>query len=98
MQIMKKKIGIILVVLINFVLIAVLLIQESFLSIYNVENLEILSRDLDMIQNIVSTQEITQISTILLKNRDLINISCLSIMGVTILIALILIISSKNKK
>lgn len=95
---MKKKIGIILVVLINFMLIAVLLIQESFLSIYSVENLEILSRDLDMIQNIVPTQEITQISTILLKNRDLITISCLSIMGVTILITLILFITQKNHK
>ena len=95
---MKKKIGIILVVLINFMLIAVLLIQESFLSIYNVENLEILSRDLDMIQNIVPTQEISQISTILLKNRDLITISCLSIMGVTILITLILFITKKKIK
>lgn len=95
---MKKKIGIILVIFINFVLVGVLLIQEAFLSIYSVENLEILSRDLDTIQKFIPTQDISQITMILLKNRDLITISCLSIMGVTMLIALILIISSKNRK
>ena len=86
------------VVFINFVLIGVLLIQEAFLSIYSVENLEILSRDLDTVQNFIPTQDISQITMILLKNRELIMVSCLSIMGVTILIALILIISSKNRK
>ena len=95
---MKKKIGIILVVFINFVLISVLLIQEAFLSIYSVENLEILSRDLDTVQNFIPTQDISQITVVLLKNRELITISCLSIMGVKILITLILIISSKNKE
>ena len=95
---MKKKIGIILVVFINFVLIGVLLIQEAFLSIYSVENLEILSRDLDTIQKFIPTQDISQITVMLLKNRELITISCLSIMGVTIFITLILIISSKNRK
>ena len=95
---MKKKIGIILVVFINFVLISVLLIQEAFLSIYNVENLEILSRDLDTVQNFIPAQDISQITVVLLKNRELITIFCLSIMGVTILIALILIISSKSEK
>lgn len=95
---MKKKLGIILVIFINFILIGVLLIQEAFLSIYSVENLEILSRDLDTVQNFVPTQDISQVTMILLKNRELITISCLSIMGATILIALILIISSKNRK
>ena len=95
---MKKKIGIILVVFINFVLIGVLLIQEAFLNIYSVENLEILSRDLDTIQKFIPTQDISQITIVLLKNRELITVSCLSIMGVTILIALILIISAKNRK
>lgn len=95
---MKKKIGIILVIFINFVLIGVLLIQEAFLSIYSVENLEILSRDLDTVQKFIPTQDISQVTMILLKNKELITISCLSIMGVTILIALILMISSKNRK
>lgn len=95
---MKKKLGIILVIFINFILIGVLLIQEAFLSIYSVENLEILSRDLDTVQNFVPTQDISQVTMILLKNRELITISCLSIMGATILIALILIISSKSRK
>ena len=95
---MKKKIGIILVVFINFVLIGILLIQEAFLSIYTVENLEILSRDLDTVQNFIPTQDISQITVVLLKNRELITISCLSIMGVTIFITLILIISLKSKK
>lgn len=95
---MKKKLGIILVIFINFVLIGILLIQEAFLSIYSVENLEILSRDLDTVQKFIPTQDISQITMILLKNRDLITISCLSIMGVTILVTLILIISSKNRK
>lgn len=95
---MKKKIGIILVVFINFVLIGILLIQEAFLSIYSVENLEILSRDLDTVQNFIPTQDISQITVVLLKNRELITISCLSIMGVTIFITLILIISLKSKK
>ena len=95
---MKKKIGIILVIFINFVLIVVLLIQEAFLNIYSVENLEILSRDLDAVQNFIPTQDISQVTMVLLKNRELITISCLSIMGVTILITLILIISSKNRK
>ena len=71
---MKKKIGIILVVFINFVLIGVLLIQEAFLSIYSVENLEILSRDLDTIQKFIPTQDISQITVVLLKNRELITI------------------------
>lgn len=62
------------------------------------ENLEILSRDLDTVQKFIPTQDISQVTMILLKNRELITISCLSIMGVTILIALILIISSKNRK
>lgn len=95
---MKKKIGIILVIFINFVLVGVLLIQEAFLSIYSEENLEILSRDLDTVQKFIPTQDISQITIVLLKNRELITISCLSIMGVTILITLILIISSKNRK
>lgn len=95
---MKKKIGIILVIFINFVLVGVLLIQEAFLSIYSVENLEILSRDLDTVQKFIPTQDISQITIVLLKNRELTTISCLSIMGVTILITLILIISSKNRK
>ena len=95
---MKKKIGIILVVFINFILIGVLLIQEAFLSIYSVENLEILSRDLDTVQKFIPTQDVSQITVVLLKNRELITISCLYIMGVTILITLILIISSKSRK
>lgn len=95
---MKKKLGIILVIFINLILIGVLLIQEAFLNIYSVENLEILSRDLDTVQKFIPTQDISQITVVLLKNRELITVSCLSIMGVTILIALILIISSKNRK
>lgn len=95
---MKKKLGIILVIFINLILIGVLLIQEAFLNIYSVENLEILSRDLDTVQKFIPTQNISQITVVLLKNRELITVSCLSIIGVTILIALILIISSKNRK
>ena len=95
---MKKKLGIILVIFINLILIGVLLIQEAFLNIYSVENLEILSRDLDTVQKFIPTQDISKITVVLLKNRELITISCLSIMGVTILIALILIISSKSRK
>ena len=89
---MKRKLPFILIALFGIVLIGVLVVQESFLSIYDVDNLERLSREINYV---IPTQGVPEIAIAIMRSRDLITISCLSLLGILAII-LIFIILWKN--
>lgn len=89
---MKRKLPFILITLFGIVLIGVLVVQESFLSIYDVDNLEKLSREINYV---IPTQGVPEIAIAIMRSRDLITISCLSLLGILAII-LIFIILWKN--
>lgn len=87
---MKRKLPFILVILFGVVLIGVLVVQESFLSIYDVDNLEKLSRELNYV---IPTQGVPEIALAVMRSRDLITITCLSLLGILAIITIILILT-----
>lgn len=86
---MKRKLPFILITLFGIVLIGVLVVQESFLSIYDVDNLERLSRELNYV---IPTQGVPEIALAVMRSRDLITISCLSLLGILAIILIFIIL------
>ena len=87
---MKRKLPFILIVLFGIILIGVLVIQESFLSIYDVDNLEKLSREVNYV---IPTQGVPEIALAIMRSRNLITISCLSLLGILAVITIFLILT-----
>lgn len=87
---MKRKLPFILIVLFGIILIGVLVVQESFLSIYDVDNLERLSREINYV---IPTQGVPEIALAIMRSRNLITISCLSLLGILAVITIFLILT-----
>lgn len=86
---MKRKLPFILIVLFGIILIGVLVVQESFLSIYDVDNLERLSREINYV---IPTQGVPEIALAIMRSRNLITISCLSLLGILAIITIVIIL------
>lgn len=86
---MKKKIQLVLITLFGVALIAVLVLQEAFLSIYDVDNLERLSEEVNYV---LPTQGVPEVAIAIMRSRELITISCLTLLFIVVILALFVIL------
>jgi hypothetical protein len=86
---MKKKIQLVLITLFGVALIAVLVLQEAFLSIYDVDNLERLSEEVNYV---LPTQGVSEVAIAIMRSRELITISCLALLFIVVILALFVIL------
>lgn len=86
---MKKKIQLVLITLFGVALIAVLVLQEAFLSIYDVDNLERLSEEVNYV---LPTQGVPEVAITIMRSRELITISCLALLFIVVILALFVIL------
>lgn len=86
---MKKKIQLVLITLFGVALIAVLVLQEAFLSIYDVENLERLSEEVNYV---LPTQGVPEVAIAIMRSRELITVSCLALLFIVVILALFVIL------
>lgn len=86
---MKKKIQLVLITLFGVALIAVLVLQEAFLSIYDVDNLERLSEEVNYV---LPTQGVPEVAIAIMRSRELITISCLALLFIVVILALFVIL------
>lgn len=82
---MKKKIQLVLITLFGVALIAVLVLQEAFLSIYDVDNLERLSKEVNYV---LPTQGVPEVAIAIMRSRELITVSCLALLFIVVILAL----------
>lgn len=82
---MKKKIQLVLITLFGVALIAVLVLQEAFLSIYDVDNLERLSEEVNYV---LPTQGVPEVAIAIMRSRELITVSCLVLLFIVVILAL----------
>lgn len=82
---MKKKIQLVLITLFGVALIAVLVLQEAFLSIYDVDNLERLSEEVNYV---LPTQGVPEVAIAIMRSRELIKVSCLALLFIVVILAL----------
>lgn len=82
---MKKKIQLVLITLFGVALIAVLVLQEAFLSIYDVDNLERLSEEVNYV---LPTQGVPEVAIAIMRSRELIIVSCLALLFIVVILAL----------
>lgn len=86
---MKKKIQLVLIALFGVALIAVLVLQEAFLSIYDVDNLERLSEEVNYV---LPTQGVPEVAIAIMRSRELITVSCLALLFIVVILALFVIL------
>lgn len=86
---MKKKIQLVLITLFGVALIAVLVLQEAFLSIYDVDNLERLSEEVNYV---LPTQGVPEVAIAIMRSRELITVSCLALLFIVVILALFVIL------
>lgn len=86
---MKKKVQLILITLFGIALIAVLVLQEAFLSIYDVDNLERLSEEVNYV---LPTQGVPEVAIAIMRSRELITVSCLALLFIVVILALFVIL------
>ena len=86
---MKKKIQFVLITLFGVALIAVLVLQEAFLSIYDVDNLERLSEEVNYV---LPTQGVPEVAIAIMRSRELITVSCLTLLFIVVILALFVIL------
>jgi hypothetical protein len=86
---MKKKIQLVLITLFGVALIAVLVLQEAFLSIYDVDNLERLSEEVNYV---LPTQGVPEVAIAIMRSRELITVSCLTLLFIVVILALFVIL------
>ena len=86
---MKKKIQLVLITLFGVALIAVLVLQEAFLSIYDVDNLERLSEEVNYV---LPTQGVPEVAIAIMRSRELITVSCLALLFIVVISALFVIL------